>query len=145
MPRSKPEKPTTPKSKKPGERHRCTKLEREYRIRKLLQLYKNGYSTDQLEDYTMSEFGLKREMARKYVNEVLQLCVEAMSTLDKQRIAAITLLRFENAYRVAASQRNAAAMVAANAQIALHWVHHAPEITVNDTSSTDKPDPEEDF
>lgn len=137
--------PKTPKSKKPGERTRCTKIEREYRVRKLLHLSKNGWSVDQLEDYTMEEWGLKREMARKYVHEVLDICVGAISMMDKRRIAAITLMRFENAYRMAAAQRNPAAMVAANAQIAQHWINHAPEITVNQSEVTEVADPEEDF
>lgn len=131
--------------KKPGEKIRCTKKEKEYRLRKLLHLSKNGWSTDQLEDFACQEWGLKIQQARAYVGDVLDSCVAAVSTLDKRRIAALTLMRFENAYRMAASQRNPSAMVAANAQIALHWVHHAPEITVNATEASNSLDPEEEF
>lgn len=146
MPRKKPQppEPQVPKAKAPGDRSRCTKTEREYRVRKLLQLAKNGWSVDQLEDFTMHEWGIKREMARKYVNEVLDVCVASISLIDRRRIAALTLLRFENAYRMAVAQRNPAAMVAANAQIAQYWVAQVPEVSVSQSTS-DAPDPEEDF
>lgn len=114
-------------------------------MKKLIHLMKNGWSSDQLSEYACNEFGVSERQGREYVHYAMDACVEAVSVMDKRRIAAITLLRFENAYRLAAAQRNPQAMIAANAQIAQHWVHHAPEITVNSTATGDDHDPDEDF
>jgi len=122
-----------------------TKKEREYRIRKLMQLTKLGWDTHQLREYASEEFGLQYRAARRLVIETYDAIVNGMSDMDKRRIAAITLVRFENAYRLAASQRNPMAMIQANAHIANHWVKAAPEITVNDQGAGDDHDPEEDF
>jgi hypothetical protein len=124
---------------------RSTKAEREYRVRKLMQLIKNGWDNNQLRDYAAEEFGLKETGARNLVDAAYDTIVTGMSQLDRKRIAAICLVRFENAYRLAASQRNPMAMIQANAQIAQHWVKHAPEITYSEQVSSDALDPEEDF
>lgn len=110
-----------------------------------MQLVKLGWDNSQLRDYVSEEFGLKESGARALVDSAYDAIVNGMSQLDKRRIAAICLVRFENAYRLAASQRNPMAMIQANAQIAAHWVKNAPEITINDRSAADAVDPEEDF
>lgn len=124
---------------------RCTKAEHRIRILKLVTLSRNGWSTSQMQEYAIEEFGLKDDAARKLVIEALDFNVDAYAMYDKRRIAAMVLGRAENAYRLAASQRNPSAMVAANAQIALHWVHRAPEITVSGGAAADNSDPEENF
>lgn len=126
-------------------KRRSTKSEREYRIRKIMQLIKLGWDNCQLRDYASEEFGLKESGARDLVSASYDAIVGGMSELDKKRIAAICLVRFENAYRLAASQRNPMAMIQANAHIAAHWVKNAPEITFSDRSVADTIDPEEDF
>lgn len=133
-----------PKQPQPIKR-RSTKTERVYRIRKIMQLIKLGWDNNQLRDYATEEFGLKESGARALVSASYDALVGGMSELDVKRIAAICLVRFENAYRLAASQRNPMAMIQANAHIANHWVRHAPEITINDRSTTDVRDPGEDF
>lgn len=125
-------------------KRRSTKSEREYRIRKIMQLIKLGWDNSQLRDYASEEFGLKESGARALVDSAYDAIVNGMSQLDKRRIAAICLVRFENAYRLAASQRNPMAMIQANAQIAAHWVKNAPEITFSEQQSLEI-DPEEDF
>lgn len=110
-----------------------------------MQLTKLGWDTVQLREYASEEFGLQYRAARRLVVEAYDAIVNGMSDVDKRRIAAITLVRFENAYRLAASQRNPMAMIAANAHIANHWVKAAPEITVNNQGAGDEHDPEEDF
>ena len=124
--------------------NRTTKAERDYRIRKLVKLIQNGWDNQRLRHYAADEWGLGEKAARVMVNAAYDTMVAAMSQLDLQRIAAICLLRFENAYALAAAQRNPMAMIQANAQIAQLWVKHAPEITYSDRSSNDL-DPEEDF
>ncbi len=136
-----------PETEAPKNYHRrrvTTQAERTFRLAKLLQLCRIGWTTDQLEEYAMTEWDVSRMTARGYVNRMLDQCVEAVSVMDKRRIAAVTLQRFEQAYRLAASQRNPAAMVAANAQIAQHWVKAAPEITYSEPPQVGE-DPEEDF
>ena len=124
---------------------RSTKAEREYRIAKIMQLIKNGWDNSQLRAYAAEEFGLKETGARGLVDAAYDAIVNGMSQLDRKRIAAICLVRFENAYRLAAAQRNPMAMIQANAQIAQHWVKHAPEITYSEQAGSDAIDPEEDF
>lgn len=136
--------PEAAEDKKPHKRRMTTKAERTFRLAKLLQLCRIGWTTDQLEEYAMEEWAIPQATARDYVNRMLDHCVQAVSVLDKRRIAAVTLQRFEQAYRLAASQRNPAAMVAANAQIAQHWVKAAPEITYSEPPQVGD-DPEEDF
>lgn len=133
-------------SNKPGHspKRRSTKAEREYRVRKLMTLIKNGWDNGQLRDYASEEFGLGETGARNLVDAAYDAMVSGLSQLDKKRIAAICLIRFENAYRLAASQRNPMAMIQANAQIANHWVKNAPEITISGATD-DGLDPEEDF
>lgn len=123
---------------------RTTKAERQYRIRKIVKLIQNGWDNQRLRHYAADEWGLGEKAARVMVNEAYDTMVRAMSQLDLQRIAAICLARFENAYALAAVQRNPMAMIQANAHIAQMWVKHAPEITYSDRSSNDV-DPEEDF
>lgn len=123
---------------------RTTKAERQYRIRKIIKLIQNGWDNQRLRHYAADEWGLGEKAARVMVNAAYDTMVSAMSQLDLQRIAAICLARFENAYALAAAQRNPMAMIQANAHIAQMWVKHAPEITYNDRSSNDV-DPEEDF
>ena len=125
-------------------KRRSTKAEREYRIRKLISLIKLGWDSNQLRDFASEEFGLKEDAARALVSASYDAMVTGMSQLDRKRIAAICLARFENAYRLAASQRNPMAMIQANAQIAQHWVKNAPEITFSEQQTADH-DPEEDF
>ena len=125
-------------------KRRSTKAEREYRVRKLMSLIKNGWDSSQLRDYASDEFGLGETGARNLVDAAYDAMVSGLSQLDKKRMAAICLVRFENAYRLAVSQRNPMAMVQANAQIANHWVKNAPEITISAAASDDL-DPEEDF
>lgn len=112
---------------------------------KLTQLIGLGWSARQLRKYASEEFGVQDRAARRLVDASYDAIVDGMSHLDKRRIAAICLERFENAYRMAASQRNPMAMIQANAQIANIWVKNAPEITINDRSAADAVDPEEDF
>lgn len=133
------------KTSHPAPQRRSTKAEREYRIRKIMQLIKNGWDNNQLRDYAAEEFGLKETGARNLVDAAYDSMVHGMSQLDVKRIAAVCLMRFENAYRLAAAQRNPMAMIQANAQIAQHWVKHAPEITYSERASSDELDPEEDF
>lgn len=114
-------------------------------MRKIVQLINGGYGNQQLRDYAMNEWGLGEKAARTLVSGAYDTMVSAMSQLDLQRIAAITLGRFEQAFRLAASQRNPMAMIQANAQIAQYWVKHAPEITYSGGSTSDAHDPEEDF
>lgn len=130
--------------RKPHKRRMTTKAERQYRLAKLLQLCRIGWTTDQLEEYAMQEWDIPQATARDYLHRMLDHCVQAVSVLDKRRIAAVTLQRFEQAYRLAASQRNPSAMVAANAQIAAYWVKAAPEITYSEPPDQGD-DPEEDF
>lgn len=125
-------------------RKRSTKAEQEYRIRKLMSLVKLGWDNMQLRDYASEQFELKGDSARRLVDATYDAIVRGMSELDKKRIAAICLVRFENAYRLAASQRNPMAMIQANAQIANHWVRNAPEVTFSEQTSSEV-DPEEDF
>lgn len=125
-------------------KRRSTKAEREYRIRKIMNLIKLGWDSNQLRDFALEEFGLKESGARALVDAAYDTIVTGMSSYDRKRIAAICLVRFENAYRLAASQRNPMAMIQANAQIAQHWVKHAPEITYSDQPIAEH-DPEEDF
>lgn len=113
-------------------------------MRKLVKLIHNGWDNQRLRHYASDEWGLGEKAARTMVNAAYDSIVSAMSQLDLQRIAAICLARFENAYALAAAQRNPMAMIQANAQIAQLWVKHAPEITYSDRSSHDQ-DPEEDF
>jgi hypothetical protein len=110
----------------------------------MMTLIKNGWDNTQLRQYASEEFGLGETGSRGLVSAAYDAIVNGMGELDKKRIAAICLVRFENAYRLAASQRNPMAMIQANAQIAHHWVKNAPEITVNDSSNADH-DPAEDF
>lgn len=124
---------------------RATKREQEYRVQKLTQLIGLGWSARQLRKYATEEFGVQDRAARRLVDLSYDALVDGMSHLDKRRIAATCLERFENAYRLAASQRNPMAMIQANAQIANIWVRNAPEITINDRSAADAVDPEEDF
>ena len=133
------------KTSHPAPQRRSTKAEREYRIRKIMQMIKNGWDNNQLRDYAAEEFGLKETGARNLVDAAYDAIVNGMSQLDCKRIAAICLVRFENAYRLAAAQRNPMAMIQANAQIAQHWVKNAPEITYSGQASNDDVDPEEDF
>lgn len=109
-----------------------------------MTLIKNGWDNSQLRDYASEEFGLKETGARNLVDAAYDAMVSGLSQLDRKRIAAICLVRFENAYRLAASQRNPMAMIQANAHIANHWVKNAPEITISGVSD-DELDPEEDF
>lgn len=132
-----------PKGRK--KKKRCTKLEKLYRIRQLMAMAKAGYSIGELEDWGMEQWDLTRESMRAYTQEMLNSCVEAVSVFDKQRIAALTLVRFEHAYRLALKKSDPMAMVAANAQIAKYWVHAAPEIVPPPDTGDNKPDPEEDF
>jgi nucleoid DNA-binding protein len=124
---------------------RTTKAEREYRVRKIVQLINAGWGNQQLREYATNEWGLGEKAARSIVAAAYDTMVGAMSQLDLQRIAAICLGRFEQAYRLAVSQRNPMAMIQANAQIAQYWVKHAPEITFNGSGSNVEQDPEEDF
>ena len=110
-----------------------------------MTLIKNGWDNTQLRQYAQDEFGLLETGSRNLVDAAYDAIVDGMSNLDRRRIAAICLVRFENAYRLAASQRNPMAMIQANAQIAQHWVKHAPEITVSGAQGTVEHDPEEDF
>jgi aspartokinase-like uncharacterized kinase len=123
---------------------RCSKAEQEYRIRKLMTLVKNGWDTTQLRQYVREEYGLGDSAAHRLVDATYDAIVDGMNELDRRRINAITLVRFENAYRLAVSQRNPMAMVQANSHIANHWVKNAPEIT-SSAASADANDPEEDF
>lgn len=123
---------------------RPTKREQEYRIYKLTQLINVGWSARQLRKYACDEFGVQDRAARRLVDASYDALVDGLSHLDKRRIAATCLERFENAYRLAASQRNPMAMIQANAQIANIWVKNAPEITIN-SSATQEEDPEENF
>lgn len=123
---------------------RSTKREQEYRIYKLTQLINLGWSARQLRKYACDEFGVQDRAARRLVDSSYDALVDCMSHLDKRRIAATCLERFENAYRLAASQRNPMAMIQANAQIAAHWVKAAPDITFSNQQSLEI-DPEEDF
>ena len=109
-----------------------------------MQLIKNGWDTTQLRDYANTEYGLAATGARNLVEAAYDGLVDGMSQLDKKRIAAVCLTRFENAYRLAASQRNPMAMIQANAHIANHWVKNAPEITITGLNNAGL-DPEEDF
>lgn len=111
----------------------------------MLTLARNGWSTSQMQDYAMDEFNLTELAAANLVNESLEANVEAYVILDRRRLAALTLARFENSYRLAASQRNPSAMIAANSQIAQHWVQRAPDITVSGGKTADAHDSEEDF
>lgn len=115
------------------------------RMTQLLTLMRNGWGPGQLEEYAIKEFGVKVEVAARLVNDALEANVESYVILDRRRLAALTLSRFENAYRLAASQRNPTAMTAANSQIAAHWVGRAPEVTVSGGTTADANDPEEDF
>lgn len=124
---------------------RSTKREQEYRISKITQLISLGWSARQLRKYASEEFGVQDRAARRLVDASYDALVDCMGHLDKRRIAAACLERFENAYRLAASQRNPMAMIQANAQIANIWVKHAPEITYSERTSSDALDPEEDF
>lgn len=124
---------------------RSTKREQEYRIHKLTQLINLGWSARQLRKYASDEFGVQDRAARRLVDASYDALVDGMGHLDKRRIAATCLERFENAYRLAASQRNPMAMIQANAQIANIWVKNAPEITINNSSATEVEDPEENF
>lgn len=124
--------------------NRTTKAEREYRIRKLVKLIKIGWDNQRLRRYAVDEWGLGEKAARVMVNAAYDTMVNAMSQLDLQRIAAICLVRFENAYALATAQRNPMAMIQANAQIAQLWVKAAPEITYSERTGNDL-DPEEDF
>lgn len=134
-----------PKPEPPKEvRHRSTSLEREYRIRKLMQLAKLGWDAMQMREHAQKEWDVSDRTARRLVDQCYDAIVNGMSQLDKRRIAAICLVRFENAYRLAASQRNPMAMIQANAHIANHWVRSAPEITFSEQQSQEL-DPEEDF
>jgi len=110
-----------------------------------MSLIKNGWDSTQLRQYAQDEFGLLETGSRNLVAAAYDALVEGMSSLDRKRIAAICLVRFENAYRLAASQRNPMAMIQANAQIAHHWVKHAPEITVSGAQGEIQHDSEEDF
>lgn len=143
------DKEPAPKAKRPRRSlllgNRCSKVEKRIRIVKLLTLARNGFSTQQLEEYAMDQFCVKLEVARQYVAEALDENLESYMVMDKRRMAALTLCRFENAYRIAASQQNPSAMTAANSQIALHWVHRAPEITVSGGQSASKEDQAENF
>jgi hypothetical protein len=124
---------------------RCTKLEKLYRIRQLMTMAKAGYSIGELEDWGMKQWDLTRESMRAYTQEMLNSCVDAVSVFDKQRIAALTLVRFEHAYRLALKNKDPGAMVAANAQIAKYWVHAAPEVVHPPDPGSGEPDPEEAF
>lgn len=124
---------------------RSTKREQEYRINKLTQLINLGWSARQLRKYASEEFGVQDRAARRLVDASYDALVDCMGHLDKRRIAAACLERFENAYRLAASQRNPMAMIQANAHIANIWVKNAPEITINNSSAAQVEDPEENF
>lgn len=130
---------------KPRFTPRSTKREQEYRIQKLMQLIGLGWSARQLRKFAMEEFGVQDRAARRLVDASYDSLVDCMTHLDKRRIAATCLERFENAYRLAASQRNPMAMTQANAHIASIWVKNAPEITYSGQPTGDAPDPEEDF
>lgn len=134
-----------PKPEPPKDvRHRSTTKEREYRTRKLMQLAKLGWDAMQMREFAQKEWNVSDKTARRLVDLCYDAIVNGMSQLDRRRIAAICLVRFENAYRLAASQRNPMAMIQANAHIANHWVRSAPEITINEPQS-DELDPDEDF
>lgn len=113
-------------------------------MRKLVQLINVGHGNQQLREYAQNEWGLGEKAARALVSAAYDTMVSAMGQLNLQRIAAITLARFEQAYRLAASQRNPQAMIQANSQIAAYWVKAAPEITYSGGTSQEA-DPEEDF
>ena len=110
-----------------------------------MQLIKLGWDSHQLREYASEEFGLKSTASWDLVNASYDAMTQGLTVLDQRRMAAICLARFENAYRLAASQRNPMAMIQANAHIANHWVKNIPEITVSGRSSSEVADPEEDF
>lgn len=110
----------------------------------MMQLIKNGWDTQQLRQHAREEYGLGQTGAHNLVDAAYDHIVAGMDELDRRRINAITLVRFENAYRLAVSQRNPMAMIQANSHIANHWVKNAPEITTG-AANADADDPEEDF
>lgn len=109
---------------------RATKLEMEYRRRALMAMLKAGYGVAEMRQYARETWGLKYNAAQNLVNEVMEAVVEAMSTYDLRRLASVTYMRFEHAYRMAEKMKRVEAMVSALDSIARYWLKTPPEVVV---------------
>lgn len=78
----------------------------------------------------MDEWGLKKDQAKRYVEEMFESVVEYLSDVDKQRIALTNFIRLDNAYKIARANKNPAAMVQACLAQMQGFVAIAPDANI---------------
>ena len=72
----------------------------------LLQLFKQGYTTLQMEAYATQEFGISGPRAKALVNETFDLMVAGVAVQDLKRLMAGQMHRYEFALNKAFATKN---------------------------------------
>jgi hypothetical protein len=135
-------------SKKSGKKNQPTKLEKIFRIRELQTLCRNGYSPLELRNHCEKKWAMPRRTASKYIKEMYESLEEALTCIDKRRIALIVYYRLENSYKVARAANNPSAMIQACVAQANLFVERAPDDAVAANQQSREAaviDPDEDF
>ncbi len=91
---------------------------------------------------------MPRRTASKYIKEMYESLEEALTCIDKRRIALIVYYRLENSYKVARAANNPSAMIQACVAQANLFVERAPDDAVAANQQSREAaviDPDEDF
>lgn len=83
-----------------------TRAERVYRVATLLQCFKQGYTSLQMEAYATQEFGISGPRAKALVAETYDLMVAGVDVQDMKRLMAGQMHRYEFALNKAFATKN---------------------------------------
>lgn len=99
-------------------------------MRELQTLCRNGYSPLELRDHCEQQWKMPRRTANRYVQEMYESLEEALTSVNKRRIALIVYYRLENSYKIARAAKNPSAMIQACVAQANLFIERAPDDAV---------------